>query len=137
MSKAQSPRDKTRVWDRILRLRSQAEAIVGRSVGVESLLPEIVPAATGMDTAQSQDVLGAGLAPEHARLFAARADDGFAASLDDARADKQPLAPKGAVLHSFHIMHEVVQLFLDRLSLRFAQTFGAGFFNEVFDAVAQ
>ena len=55
----------------------------------------------GMDSAQNQHVLGTGRAPEHARLFAARADHGLAAGLDDTGPDEQALPTKGPILHSF------------------------------------
>src|SRR6266481_8000972 len=90
-----------------------------------------------MDTAQGQYVFGTGLAPEHARLFAARADHGFAAGLDHPGTNEEALAAKSPVFHSLHIMDEVPQLLLDRLSLRLASTFLAGFLDEVFHTVAQ
>src|SRR5271157_5124811 len=126
-----------RAHDRILRLRRQAEAIVLGSMRVESLFPELIPAVAGMDAAQGQYVFGTGLGPEHARLFAAGADHGFAAGLDDTGADKQALAPKGPVLHSFDIMDEVAQCLVNRLSLRLAGALLTGFFNEIFDPVTQ
>ena len=127
------------VWahDRILQLRRQAKAIVPGSLRVKSLFPELIPASARIDTAQSQYVFGTGRAPEHARLFAARADHGLAAGLDDPGADEQALPTKGPVLHSFHIVNEVAQFLVDLLSLRLAGAFLAGFLNEVFDTIAQ
>ena len=126
-----------RAQDKILRLSHQAEAIVASSMSVEALLPELVAASAGMDAAQSQDVFGPGLAPEHARLFAARADHGFAASLNDPGTDEQALPTKGPVLHSLYIVNEVAQFLVNLLSLRLAGAFLAGFLNEVFDPIAQ
>ena len=123
--------------DRILRLLGQRQAIVAGSLSVEPLFPELIQPAAGMDAAQSQDIFRTGFAPEHARLLAAGADEGLAAGLDDPRADEEALTAKGPILHSFHIVDEVSQFVLDRLSLRPAGTFLAGFFNEVFDAVAE
>src|SRR6266850_647463 len=90
-----------------------------------------------MDTPQRQYIFCTGLAPEHARLFAARTDDSFATGLDHPRTDEEALAAKCPVFHSFHITDEVPQLLLDCFSLRLAGTFLAGFLNEVFHTVAQ
>ena len=106
-------------------------------MGIEALPPELIAASAGVDGAQSQDVFGPGPSPEPARLFAAGADDGLAASLDDARADKEALAPEGPLLHSFHIVNKVRQRLLDLLGLRLTGAFGAGLLNEVLDAVTQ
>ncbi len=123
--------------DGILRLRRQAEAIVGGGTGVKPLLPELISTSARMDTAQSQDVFGAGRTPEHAGLLAARADQGFAAGLNDPGADEQALPTKGSVLHSLDIVNEVAQFLVNLLSLRLAGAFLAGFLNEVFDTITQ
>ena|SRR5687768_3217253 len=46
-------------------LGRQREAIVGGSLGVEPILPEFVQASAAVDAAQSQDVFGTRLGPEH------------------------------------------------------------------------
>jgi hypothetical protein len=90
-----------------------------------------------MDAAQRQDVLRAGLTPEHARLFAARADDGLAASLDDPGADKQALPTESPGWHPGDIVDEVARFLVNRLRLRLAGAFLTGFLNELFDTIAQ
>ena len=75
--------------------------------------------------------------PEHARLFAARADHGLAAGLDDPGADEQALPTKGPVLHSFYIVNEVAQFLVNLLSLRLTGTLLTGFLNEVLDTITQ
>ena len=126
-----------RARDKNLQLGHQAEAIVGSSMSVEPLLPELIPASAGMDAPQRQDVFGAACAPEHARMFATRADHGLAAGLDDPGTDEQALPTKGPVLHAFDVVNEVAQFLVNLLSLRLASAFLAGFLNEVFDAIAQ
>ena len=74
----------------------EVEGVVTSGVLVEPVFPEISGAAAGVNAAQGEDVLGAGDRPPHARLFAAGADDGFAAGLDDPRADEQSLPAKRA-----------------------------------------
>ena len=106
-------------------------------MSVETFLPELVAAPTGMDAAQSQDVLGTGPAPEHAGLLAARADYGLAAGLHDPGTDEEALPTKSPVLHSFYIVNEVAQFLVNLLSLRLVGAFLAGFLNEVFDPIAQ
>jgi hypothetical protein len=63
---------------------------------VETLFPELVQSAAGVNAAQGYYVLRACLAPEHARLFAARADHCVASSFHHARADKKALRPEGS-----------------------------------------
>ena len=85
-------------------------------MSVETFLPELVAAPTGMDAAQSQDVLGTGPAPEHAGLLAARADYGLAAGLHDPGTDESALPMKSPVWHSFYIVSEVAQFLVNLLS---------------------
>jgi RNA polymerase primary sigma factor len=47
-------------------LRREGQAVVAVGVGVEPVLPELREAATAVNAAQGQDVLGPRLAPEHA-----------------------------------------------------------------------
>src|SRR5258708_22905631 len=89
-----------------------------------------------MDAAQSQYICRTRLAPEHARLFAARPDHGLATGLDDSRADKEPLLTKGAVLHSFDIVNEVAQFLVNLLILRLAAAFLSGILNQIFVTTA-
>ena len=65
-------------------LGCKIQGIVACGMFVGPLFPEIVPFAALFDTAQGQDVLGAVLRPEHARLFAARANHRFATGLNHA-----------------------------------------------------
>ena len=102
-----------RARDKILGLRGDREAVVTSGVIVESLLPELVESAAGVDAAESQDVFGSRLPPEHPGLFAAGADDGLAPSFDDARTDEKALTAKRAVLHAFDVVDEVSQSCLD------------------------
>jgi len=65
-------------------LGGQGEGIVEGRGGVGAGFPEGFPGVAGFEAAQGQDVPGARAAPEHARLFAAGADDGLTAGFDDA-----------------------------------------------------
>ena len=56
----------------------------------EAVFPKGTEPAAVVNAAQSQHVFGAGFAPEHARLFTARADDGFAARLKYSRLHGKP-----------------------------------------------
>ena len=78
------------------------------SVAVEALLPEVVESTAGLDATQSEDVFGTGLSPEHARLFAASADDGFTAGFDNTGADKQALTAEFGVAHTIGIGFKVI-----------------------------
>jgi hypothetical protein len=57
-------------------------------MGIEALFPELVEATAGVDAAQGQDVFRPRLSPEHARLFAAGADNRLASGFDDLRTMK-------------------------------------------------
>jgi prepilin-type processing-associated H-X9-DG protein len=74
---------KLRARDKFLRLGGKRQAIIACSVRVESRFPEVRESTAGADAAQSQDIFRSGYAPEHARLFAASADDRLAAGFDD------------------------------------------------------
>ena len=52
-----------------------------------------------MAAAESQDGVGAADGPEHAGLFEALADHGFASSFDYAKSDKQMLVAKLGIAH--------------------------------------
>ena len=65
-------------------LSRQAEGVIAFGVLIEPVFPEFVQASAAVDAAQGQDIFRAGLGPEHARLFAARADDGLATGFDHA-----------------------------------------------------
>src|ERR1039458_5370069 len=70
--------------DRILRSGGQRQGVIASRVGIEPGLPELVKAATRMDTAQDQDIFGSGLTPKHARVLATGTDDGLTAGFHDA-----------------------------------------------------
>lgn len=61
-------------------------------------------------TAQAEDVLRAGLAPKHAGLFEASADDSFASRFHDARADGETFLAEASVVGSARVTFEVVDL---------------------------
>ena len=61
-----------------------------------------------MGTTESEDGVGTADGPEHAGLFEAGADDGFAASLHDPRADEQVLAAELGVAHARGVGLKVV-----------------------------
>ena len=54
-------------------------------MGIEPMLPEFIQAPAIVGGAQGEDVFGSGLRPDHARLFAAPANDRFASSFPDPR----------------------------------------------------
>jgi hypothetical protein len=60
-----------------------------------------------MATAEGDDGVGAGDGPEHAGLFEAAADDGFAAGFDHARADEQVLATELGIAHALGVVLKV------------------------------
>ena len=72
------------VEDRILRSGRPSQRVIAGGVGVEPGLPELLEPTARMDTPQRQDVFGTGLTPEHARLFAASANDGLTPGFDHA-----------------------------------------------------
>ena len=115
----------------------EVEGVVTSGVLVEPVLPEVSGAAAGVNAAQGEEVLGAGDRPPHARLFAAGADDGFAAGLDDPGADEQSLPAKRAVLHARDVVHEIAQGRVDRRRLGAAAGLPSAFVDEPLDAVAQ
>jgi len=57
--------------------------------------------------AESKDGVGSANGPEHAGLFEAVADDGFAAGFDDAGADKQMLPAKFGIAHAPGVVRKV------------------------------
>ena len=122
--------DTSQAW-----LSCQGQTIVGGSLGVEPVLPELVQAPAAMDATQCQNVFSSRLGPEHPGLFAAPANDGFAARFHHARTDEVPGLPEGAILHPADIGGEIVQGFLDRLRARTASALLAGFFDKPLDLV--
>jgi hypothetical protein len=86
-----------RARDRFLRLGGKRQTIIGGGVGVESRFPEVIESTAGADAAKSQDMFRPGYAPEHARLFAASADDGLTASFDDPRTNEEATAAESAI----------------------------------------
>jgi hypothetical protein len=58
--------------------------------------------------AQGQNGVCAANGPEHARLLATGTNDGFAACLDNAGADKEVLRTELRISHSFPVVIEVV-----------------------------
>jgi hypothetical protein len=65
---------------------------------VQPVFPEVFETVAAMDAAQCQDVFRSRLAPEHARLLAARANHGFTTRLNDARADKATFGGSGPTM---------------------------------------
>ena len=63
-----------------------------------------------MATAEGDDSVGSSDCPEHAGLFEAGTDYGFASGFDDAGADKQVLAAELGVAHALGISLKVVCL---------------------------
>ena len=106
-------------------------------MGIKSHFPKVIQSTTGADTAKRQDVLGSGRAPEHARLFAASADDRFASGFDDTRADEEASAAKGAILHTLEVADEVTQFLFHRLGAGGAGGFLARGSDEVLDFIAE
>src|SRR5215204_6726110 len=96
---------------------------------VEPELPELIHSSAGVNAAQGEDVLRAGLGPEHAGLFAPCADEGFAAGLDHTGANEVTRLTERAVLHSGDVADKVAQGFFDRLFLRLACAFLTRFFH--------
>lgn len=123
--------------DKFLQLGGKREAVILGGVGVEARLPEITELAAGADTAESQDVLRSRLTPEHAGLFATRADDGLAAGFDDSRTDEEAPAAEGAVLHALDVANEVPQFFLHRFGPAAAGAFLARGSDELLDLIPQ
>jgi hypothetical protein len=64
---------------------------------VEPFFPELIEATAGVDATQGQDVFSSGFTPEHSRLFAAGADDRFAASLDNARTNEKAVGHENSI----------------------------------------
>lgn len=54
--------------------------------------------------------------PEHARVFEALCDEGFAGGFDDARADEQALVSEVCVTHGVGVVKKVVQFGKDLLA---------------------
>jgi hypothetical protein len=106
-------------------------------MGVESHFPELIEPAAGADTAQSQDILRPGHPPEHARLFAASADDGLAAGFNDPRPDEEASDAECALLHALDVVDEVTQFLFYRLGAGRAGAFLARRRNELFDFVPE
>src|SRR5258708_7623257 len=121
--------------DGILRLGGQREAIVAGGVGIESHFPEFIESPAGADVAKRQDILGSRYAPEHARLFAARADDGFTAGFDDPRTDEEAAAAEGAILHALDVADEITQFLFHRFGSGGAGAFLARRRDELFDLI--
>ena len=63
-----------------------------------------------MAATEGDDRVCAGDGPEHAGLFEAGTDHGFATGFDDAGADEQVLAAKLRIAHALGISLEVVGL---------------------------
>src|SRR5467141_1171225 len=100
-------------------------------MSVEPRFPEFIEPTAGVNTAQSQNIFGPRLAPEHARLLAAGSDDRLASRLDDTRADEETLPAKGAILHARHVVDEVTQFLLHHLGPGFAGAFFASLGDEL------
>ena len=81
-----------------------------------ALFPELFKAAAVDRAPGVENVLRAGDLPEHARLFDAVTHGGFAAGLDDARTDEQPLFPEGDIAHSGLVFLKVFDLLLRLLA---------------------
>ena len=109
--------------------------MVAFGVLVEAVLPEIPKAATGVEAAEGQDFFRAGFGPEHARLFAAGADDGLATGFHHARANEPAVFPKGAILHPVDVALKIAQGLGHRLRLRLAGDFLVGFLDQVLHPV--
>jgi hypothetical protein len=106
-------------------------------VGVESRFPEVIESTAGADAAKSQDMFRPGYAPEHARLFAASADDGLTASFDDPRTNEEATAAESAILHARHVADEVTQFLFYRLNSGGAGAFLARGRDELFDFISE
>ena len=59
-------------------------------------------------TPERQDGISSAQSPEHAGLFAAGTDNGFAAGLDHAGADKEVLTAKLGITHPLRIGFKVI-----------------------------
>src|ERR1017187_2737130 len=123
--------------DRILRSGGQRQGVIASRVGIEPGLPELVKAATRMDTAQGQDIFGSGLTPKHARVLATGTDDGLTAGFHDACANEAALRAEGAILHAGSIVDEIAQFFFHRCGSGFAQAFLAALNNEFIHPVLE
>src|SRR6516225_11405454 len=76
--------------------------------GGTAVLPVSFKPVVEVSAAQRQDGVGAADSPEHAGLLEARADDGFAAGLDNAGTNEQMLAAELGVAHTLGVFLEVV-----------------------------
>ena len=106
-------------------------------MGIEAHFPEFIEPAAGTDRAQSQNILRPGDAPKHARLFAARAEEGLAAGFNDPRTDEEASTAEGAILHTRYVAGEVTQFLFHCLSSVGASTFLARSGKEFFDLVPE
>ena len=71
-------------------------------------LPVVLKVAIHLAAAEGENGVGAADSPEHPGPFEARADNGLAASLDDARPDKQVLLAELGVAHAFGVLGEIL-----------------------------
>ena len=74
-------------------------------------LPEILKASTESRAPQSDNGIGAGDGPVHACALETRADDHFAARLDNPCGSAQSLRFKGWILHPVTVAMDVLQAF--------------------------
>src|ERR1039458_7274572 len=84
-----------------------------RSSGRAARLPVVLEAVVEVAASQGDDGVGSADRPEHAGLFETRADYGFAAGFDDARADEQMLGAECGVAHALGVFLKVVGLDAD------------------------
>ena len=80
-----------------------------RSSGA-ACLPVVLKAVVELTTSEGDDSVSASDGPEHAGLFEARTDYGFAPGFDNAGADKEMLAAELWVAHAGCILLKVVGL---------------------------
>src|SRR6266436_7866729 len=106
-----------RVRDKFLPSGCERQRVVGGAVSIETVFPESGEAAAVVEAAQGEDVVRPRFGPEHPGLLAARADHGFAAGFDHARADEVAGFAKAAVLQARAVALEVAERFLHRFGL--------------------
>ena len=123
--------------DRFLPSGCEREVVIASGEDIEVVFPEGVNASALMDATKSEDVLGAWCGPEHAGLFAARTDYGFASCLDHAGTDEEAPAAKAAVTHAFFVAFEVAQSLFDGLGIGMCGGNAPRLGDDAFDAVSE
>src|SRR5665811_2528842 len=104
-----------------------------RSSGA-ACLPVVLKAVVKLTTSEGDDSVSASDGPEHAGLFEASTDYGFAPGFDNAGADKEMLAAELWVAHAGCILGKVVRLDTELLDdFRVGGGDGAQGENQLFD----